>query len=292
MTSHIETEKVHFHGLPAIQITHTSGARAVVTEAGAHLVSWKPAGGPEQLYLSPISVFQPGVAIRGGVPVIFPQFSTRGTGARHGFARVRGWELQDPADTPAETVVLTLSGLGTPACDWIHPFACALSIVLEADRIAVRLEVHNTGDQCFDFTAALHTYLRVESLDKVRIVGLQGTLYEDAQSPATRNTETSASVCPQGLFDRIYYQTADTLHLEGAQEALRLESTGFTDTVVWNPGAQACAALADMPADGWQQFVCIEAATIGTPVTLEPGQRWSGEQRLIRALRPHPAPHI
>ena len=80
-------------GLEAIELRAPDGARATLLLHGAHLVSWVPAGADEQLYLSPKSAFATGQAIRGGVPVIFPQFATRGPLQRHGFARGKPWQL-------------------------------------------------------------------------------------------------------------------------------------------------------------------------------------------------------
>src|SRR5262245_34324600 len=82
------------HGLPALRLTAADGATALVTHYGAHALSWIPAGGDERLYLSETAVFQPGTAIRGGIPVIFPQFGTLGPLPRHGFARTRTWTLE------------------------------------------------------------------------------------------------------------------------------------------------------------------------------------------------------
>ncbi|MCH5754687.1 hypothetical protein MMA59_22970, partial [Salmonella enterica] len=62
-----------------IRLTAPDGATATMSLNGGHLLSWQPAGAPEQLYLSPRSEYASGKkAIRGGVPVIFPQFSDRG----------------------------------------------------------------------------------------------------------------------------------------------------------------------------------------------------------------------
>lgn len=41
---------------------------------GAHLLSWKPAGEEEVLWLSNNTPFKNGVAIRGGIPVCWPWF--------------------------------------------------------------------------------------------------------------------------------------------------------------------------------------------------------------------------
>ena len=81
------------HGLDALELIAPDGARAVVALHGAHVLSWTPAGAPEQLYLSPKSEFTAGQAIRGGVPVCFPQFAARGPLPKHGFARTRPWQL-------------------------------------------------------------------------------------------------------------------------------------------------------------------------------------------------------
>ena len=81
-------------GLDAVELRASDGASAVVTLHGAQVVSWRAAGtGGEQLYLSPRSAYADGTAIRGGVPVVFPQFSDRGPLVRHGFARSRPWRL-------------------------------------------------------------------------------------------------------------------------------------------------------------------------------------------------------
>jgi len=84
-----------FGQLPAIRIVAPDGAEATIALYGAHLVSWKGADGRERMFVSEKSVLDGSRAIRGGVPVIFPQFAERGTGMRHGFARVSTWRLED-----------------------------------------------------------------------------------------------------------------------------------------------------------------------------------------------------
>jgi glucose-6-phosphate 1-epimerase len=58
------------------------------------------------------------------------------------------------------------------------------------------------------------------------------------------------------------------------------QSPSWGHTVVWNPGAALCARLTDMPADGYQHMVCIEAAQVFTPVVVSPGAVWRGSQCL------------
>jgi glucose-6-phosphate 1-epimerase len=43
---------IDFNGLPALELCAADGARAVVSLFGAQVLSWRPAGGREWLYLS------------------------------------------------------------------------------------------------------------------------------------------------------------------------------------------------------------------------------------------------
>jgi hypothetical protein len=52
----------------------------------------------ERLFMSRLSALDGSRAIRGGVPVIFPQFAERGPGMRHGFARVSTWRVLDSGE--------------------------------------------------------------------------------------------------------------------------------------------------------------------------------------------------
>ena len=99
------------HGIAVTHLRSSDGATATIADHGAHLLSWCPAGGMEALYLSPTSRYGATDAIRGGVPVIFPQFGEQGPGKRHGFARVRRWDLQSASiEDGAALARLTLQG--------------------------------------------------------------------------------------------------------------------------------------------------------------------------------------
>src|SRR6516225_9990491 len=89
-------------GLPRLQLSAGDGARAEIHAHGAHLTSWLPAGGDEHLYLSGRARFESGAAIRGGVPVIFPQFAGEGPLPKHGFARSLPWALASVTQPAAD----------------------------------------------------------------------------------------------------------------------------------------------------------------------------------------------
>lgn len=82
-------------------------------------------------------------------------------------------------------------------------------------------------------------------------------------------------------MDRIYFGTQQPVHLIQNGRSLTVQAQGFTDTVLWNPGAEKGAALADLHSAGYLEFVCIKSACIGQPVVLEPGATWQGTQQLI-----------
>jgi glucose-6-phosphate 1-epimerase len=258
-----------FGQLPALRLCAPDGAEATLTLYGAHLVSWTGADRRERLFTSSRSALDGSRAIRGGVPVIFPQFAERGTGMRHGFARVSQWRVTaSGVDNGAAFAVLSLdqSDLAPQvAAAWPHAFALTLRVSLHANELGMALEVRNTGAQAFPFAAALHTYHLVDELAAVRIEGVE----QKALAIADK-------------FDQVYGQVAGSVTLESGAGRLKLEQSGFTDAVVWNPGAADAAALADMEDDEYRRFVCIEPALLG-PRTLAPGAVWRGDYRISPA---------
>lgn len=257
---------VRYGQLPAVRLAAPDGAEATVTLYGAHLVSWKGADGRERMFVSSRSALDGSAAIRGGVPVIFPQFATRGTGMRHGFARVSMWRLEDSG--VQDGAAFALFGLAEAdlapdhAAAWPYRFALALRVTVRANELRMSLEVRNTGGQAFPFAAALHTYHAVDAIEAVRIDGVEdGTL--------------SIS----GKLDKVYENVGGTILLDTGAGRLKLEQSGFTDAVVWNPGAADAAALKDMADDEYRRFVCIEPATLG-PQELAPGATWRSEYRV------------
>ncbi len=275
-----------FHGTPAWTLQSADGAQAVVTLHGAHVVSWRPSGGHgEQLYLSPRSGFADGQAIRGGVPVVFPQFSDRGPLPRHGLARDRAWQLLRhglDADGAATAVLGLTDGAATRAI-WPHAFALELRLRLLGQQLELGLHCANTGTEPWAFAAGLHTYLQVPDSAQATIAGLAGRGYHDALDRRDKTQQDPWLAIP-GEVDRIYpgVATAVELHRRGepAAPVLRVAHAGFSDLVIWNPGPQRCALLPDMPADGYRAMVCIESARIIEPVLLEGAQTWLGVQRL------------
>lgn len=267
--------------LPKVLLTSPGHARAEIYLHGAQVTSWIPAGGDEQLFLSRKSEFHASAAIRGGVPIIFPQFSNMGPFMRHGFARVSTWDFIG-ADTVANNAVAATFQLRDSDATrkmWPYSFFAEFIVTLGSDRLEMQFTVTNTDLQSFSFTAALHTYFRVTDVGQVAIENLRDIHYYD-QVTGKNEIETAALVKFNGEVNRIYFDSPLHLILREGNRAINIHATGFRDTVVWNPGATNGAALADLETEGYRRLVCIEAAAIGTPVQLAPGESWRGAQIL------------
>lgn len=271
--------------LPAIRLVTAHGARAEVFSYGAQVTSWMPADGVERLFLSPRSLFRAGASIRGGIPVVFPQFSNQGPLPKHGFVRTTTWDVVDvgAADGGMRALFRTSSSSATEAL-WPHAFVAEVDVRLTDDSLSVELAVTNPGAAPIEFTCALHTYLRVDDVHTVVVRGLGGLRYLDAAGGRVERRQDADDVTIAGEVDRIYYDAKRPVEVVEPARTTRVTMRGFTDVVVWNPGATLTASLADMEPDGYLRMLCVEAAAVGTPVVLPPGERWSGAQ-VLEAIR-------
>lgn len=262
-----------------LRLRSGDGARLEVLPYGAHVLSWVPAGeAHNRLFLSPAAQYRHGVSVRGGVPVIFPQFSGHGPLPQHGFARVQDWSLADSGDGHA---LLRLRDSAESRALWPHAFLLELEIRFGGAELSLRLRAHNSGDTPFEFTTALHSYLQVADVTQAQLGDLRGLRYLDAARNREEHVETQDSLGFGPWVDRIYFDPPPELLLREPRRRLRIRQQGFIDTVVWNPAAALTATLSDMPPDGWRQMLCVEAATTLAPIRLAPGESWQGSQTLV-----------
>ncbi len=270
------------HGQPCYRLTLPNGDSVLVAQHGAHVVSWV-SGGRERLFLSPNTVWDGRAAIRGGIPVCFPQFNQRGDLPKHGFVRNRPWALlAAEAGDSSDTLCFGFSANDSTRAIWPAEFEARLRVDLQAGKLSVRLEVRNLGTQAFSFTGALHSYLAVSDIAQVRLTGLGGQKEWDALAD-THQTALERLQCT-GPFDRVYSAPHAPMHLHDPAGGLEISnSEGWADCVVWNPGAAGCAGMADMTPTAFTHMLCVEAAQVFQPITVAPGAQWSGSQ-VLRAM--------
>ena len=111
--------------------------------------------------------------------------------------------------------------------------------------------------------------------------GLHGYDYRDAANGDRVVRETGTEFIVEGEVDRVYYNVRRPQLLNAGNLSLGIQNQGFPDVVIWNPWVDKCAALSDMPADGWRHMLCVEAACVRQPVMLPAGEEWYGRQTLV-----------
>lgn len=262
-----------------VEVLARDGASVRFCAHGGHVLGWAPAGGQERLWLSRSTGCGPGTAVRGGVPVVWPQFAERGDGPRHGVVRDRAWEVLHaaPDGAGAATVRLRLASDGTTT-PFPHAFTLELDVVATGPSLTVTLVAVNDGTEPFAFTAALHTYLRVSSTAAAAVHGLEGLTAQPndgAEGVVVRGP--LAAVGPVDVAVALDHADRRVVVTDPVLGPLTLTATGFGSRVVWNPGPGE--APGDVHDGGEAEFVCVEPAQL-EPVALPPGGRWTGSQTL------------
>jgi glucose-6-phosphate 1-epimerase len=267
--------------LPRVELAFDEGNTAEVYLNGCHVTSWRNQGS-EVLFLSQCSHFETGKAIRGGIPLVFPQFGS-GLLPQHGFARNNVWTLSSSRLTDAGEVeaVFVLKDSDATRELWDHEFRLECILTL-GKQLAMELRVQNIRSDSFEFTTALHTYFAISDIKEVRIDGLKGVEFLDSLKGRERFTELNRSVRFDREVDRVYLQTPDTLQIvdEGGGRRIRIVTTGFPDAVVWNPWIEKAKRMEDFGDDEFPKMVCVEAGFIGKAVSLKSKEVWSGRQTL------------
>src|SRR6478672_9180741 len=106
-------------GLPAVRID-VPGCTGEVYLQGAHVTSWRPAGG-DVLWVSEAAVFRPGKAIRGGVPICLPWFAEWGL-------------VGATVDDRSVELTLALTDTVDTRAMWPHSFAAEYAVRMGRDE--------------------------------------------------------------------------------------------------------------------------------------------------------------
>jgi glucose-6-phosphate 1-epimerase len=269
------------HGGLACLSTSTPLATAEVYLQGAHLTAWKPADQSPVLWVSGQSVFAPGKAIRGGVPICFPWFAAQATDPKapgHGFARTRSWTLVAAREMANGSVTLSLAledDESTRAGAWPHRFRATFTIEI-GRTLTMALAVENRDVVPVMFEEALHTYFAVHDVRDIDITGLENTAYLDKVQQMAERRPSVEPIRFTGETDRIYLDTrADcVIHDPGMRRRIVISKTGSETTVVWNPWVDKARALSDFGDDEWPEMVCVETCNVSVhAVTLAPGEQ-------------------
>lgn len=261
--------------LPQAELRSRFGGARLCLQ-GAQVLDYRPDGQPPVLWLSRSSRYQAGTAIRGGIPLCWPWFGPHPETSAlpaHGFARTRRWRPLDAhADDDATCLTLGLSDDAETRALW--PYAFELRLELRLGRqLTLNLTTRNLSDRPMPVTEALHSYFLVSDLERVRLRGLEGTDYWDKLDGLRRHPQSDALQLA-GAADRVYLDTGAPLTLEdpGLGRQIRIHKGRSRSTVVWNPGRETAAAMADFDDDGYRRMLCVETANVlDNRVRIAPG---------------------
>ncbi|MGA8107958.1 MAG: D-hexose-6-phosphate mutarotase [Acidobacteriaceae bacterium] len=272
-------------GLPKIHIA-SSAAQAELYLHGAHLTSWQPDEQDEVLFLSDRSMWEDDQPIRGGIPICFPWFRAKSdnpNAPKHGFVRIRSWQLDSVALNPDGSVTVAASTFADDFSRRWWPFDFRLTYRLHIGRsLQLELIVANTGSDPFIFEEALHTYFHVGLAQRVEVRGLDGVAFLDNTDGNRRKIQSGPLVFSR-TTDNAYLDAPSPVDLVDPvlRRTLTTAKENSASTVVWNPGREGAASIPDLGEEEWQKMACVEASNVLTcAVTLPPGQ----EHRMAATL--------
>ncbi len=262
-------------GQPVLKVENVH-ASAVVSLYGGQLLSYQPHGEKDLLWLSPTAVFKQGTAIRGGIPVCWPWFGKRKEGgSNHGYARISNWELITAEALEDGDTRLCLTRIPAESTDEKGAVKASLQLeIVVGKALKICLHTINNGAEVIRLSQALHSYFAVSNVEHITISGLDNTCYDDSASGQSECIQ-QGDVVLSGEVDRIYLNTSTTcaIHDPGLNRTIMIEKEGSNSTVVWNPGADLAATMADIPESDFISMVCVETATAPQlPVELGSGQ--------------------
>ena len=256
--------------LECVQIRHPRFFAEVCLQ-GSQLTRFDHHSLGEFVWLSASAEYKLGQGLRGGVPICWPWFgvleknpagisqSVLSKKNAHGFARTQIWQLDDIKES-AHGVTLELALKQNNETLAIWPFAFELRCRFHfSDALKIELITHNTGNDTFSFSQALHTYLGVDAISQTRIMGAHKHHYVDALDQWKSKTQHGPVIISEEV-DRIYLGEIE-YSLNDGKHDIALTSNSAS-SVVWNPWINKSKTLSQFPHDAYKTMLCIENGNI------------------------------
>lgn len=280
----------HKSGVQHVLLQNPRGASARVSLYGGQVLSWKTERDEELLFISSKANFKPPAAVRGGIPICFPQFGNRGSLEQHGFARNRMWLIDEnppPLHSSDSNGKAYIDLLLKPSEDdlriWPHSFEFRLRVALDFDgRLFFTSRVRNINSKPFSFSIAYRTYFSISDISEVRVEGLETLDYLDNLCQRERFTEQGDALTFESEVDRVYLSSSDVIAVldHEKKRTFVIRKEGLPDVVVWNPWEKKSKAIVDLGDEEYKQMLCVDGAAIEKPITLKPGEEWTGRLNL------------
>lgn len=246
--------------------------QATLTTFGATLLSYRPRGSEDVLWVSETAVYDGKKPVRGGVPVCWPWFGAYDAGALgadpsdahkkgHGVARYALWDVESVASVgDATQVVFVLRPDDEIRKAWPLDFVLRLKVSL-GEALEMTLVGENLSDRDWQVSEAFHTYFSVADADGLVVRGLDGATSVDKLAGGVRGVQ-SGEVRLRTPMEQVFLGKGGTLVIEdrGHGREIVIEREHSASTVLWNPGPEGVKAFADMPDDQYRKTVCVEVA--------------------------------
>ncbi|WP_234494119.1 D-hexose-6-phosphate mutarotase [Vibrio maritimus] len=240
-----------------VRVLHPK-ASAAISLHGGHVVSFKPEGQEDLIWMSKDAVYDNKAALRGGIPVCWPWFG-RIAAPAHGFARNSTWELIEHRES--DNGVLVSIGLTDNESSreiWPHKFQLVLNVEV-SETLKVTLDITNTDSTPWRFSGALHTYLNLGDIHQMEVTGM-GTTYVDSLLDS-KLCEGQEVLTLTDTVDRVYTapDSEIVLHDNAWNRKLSVKNEGANSAVLWNPWKSGAESMGDMNNDGYLSMFCIES---------------------------------
>ncbi|MCW8900988.1 MAG: D-hexose-6-phosphate mutarotase [Gammaproteobacteria bacterium] len=265
-------------GIPNVEIVNDY-ASALISLQGAHVLSWKPKGEEDVIWLSSDATFAMGKSVRGGVPICWPWFGAHESVASfpaHGFARTVLWPvIKTTALESGETQIIFR--LDTSELDeklqamWPQATVAEYRITIGKTLTFELISFNNSAD-AITIGQALHTYFNIDDISQTTVTGLEGKDYLDKTRDFERKNQ-SGPITINEEVDRVYLQTADDIVIDDSKRKIHIEKHGSSSTVVWNPWKEVADKMGDLGKAGYRHMLCVESANAAEDVvSILPGE--------------------
>ena len=263
-------------GMTKVDITFNK-ARLELYLQGAHITRYQLGADVEVLWVSESANYQPGTAIRGGIPLCWPWFGVdieNPDRPQHGYARTSVFGVVSTlADEQATSIVLSLDPAQAPCPDGHNKVGLEFEIRL-SEALWMEIRSLNLSDSTLTLSNALHSYFSISNHAKVTIPAVTGLTYLDKLQNYMPQQQSSA-ISINGEVDRVYQAPPEAIDLLDSGKGINttIRSWGNNNLVIWNPGQQKAQLMADFDDDGYEQMICIEPANaLDQSITLQPGE--------------------
>ena len=253
-------------------------AEATICLYGAHIMSYKPLGEKDLLWMSPKSYYEEGKPIRGGIPICFPWFGPHKTDSKmplHGCVRLFNWNVIKTRSLSNGETMISLEIVSSEDTKkyWPFDFKAQLDVIC-GRKLEVNLTIINTDYRSFDYTCGIHSYFNISEISNIKIEGLMGSTYFTTFSEEYKLQDSQYIEVKQEENRRHIDTEADCIiHDAGFKRKILASKRGSKSTVVWNPWTESIKNMHDLPEDGYKSFICIESVNaFNDIISINPGK--------------------